>query len=170
MGELRQALRLAIKRPSVTAVAVVTLALGIGSTTSVFTLVSATLLDPLPFAKPDRLVFVTSADRTTSGELSVSYPDFLDWRGAASTFSELAAFAPEMLTLGGDGAERVAGELVAGNYFRTLGVRPVIGRDLDRVDRGGEPSLETVAVVSAARRPSVAAASPIAPSAQAACS
>ncbi len=150
MGELRQALQLAVKRPSVTAVAVVTLALGIGSTTSVFTLVSATLLDPLPFARPDRLVFAASADRTTGGELSVSYPDFLDWRGAASTFSEFAAFAPEMLTLGGDGAERVAGELVAGPYFRTLGVQPAIGRDLDSADRRSEPRIETVAVVSAA--------------------
>lgn len=142
MSELRQAIRLAVKRPGFTAVAVVTLALGIGATTSVFSLVSATLLGALPVAQADRLVFVASADRTTGGELSASYPDFLDWQEATSSFSELAAFAPETLTLGGAGVERVPAELVSDNYFRTLGIRMSRGRDL--ADDGAAGSTEAI--------------------------
>jgi predicted permease len=128
MPELRQAIRQAVKRPGFTSVAVLTLALGIGATTSVFSLVSATLLGPLPVVRPDRLVFVASVDRTTGDELSVSYPDFLDWQEAAVVVGPLAAFGSETLILGGDAVERVAAELITDAYFQTLGVQPVIGR------------------------------------------
>lgn len=143
MSNLKQALRLVAKRPGFAAVAVVTLALGIGANASIFSVVNAVLLRPLPFADASRLVFVASTDTNSGNELSVSYPDFLDWREASAGVGQLAAFARETVTLSGaPAAEQVAAELISANYLEILGITPVLGRGLqpdDDVMGGGSP-------------------------------
>jgi predicted permease len=133
MGTLRQDLKYAVrmltKHPGFTLVAVLSLALGIGANTTVFTWISAILLDPLPaVSDTDRLVIPAFRSRDQS-ERSLSYPDYVDYRDRNSMFSGLAVHDMEGLSLGfDDRAERIWGEVVSGNYFDVLGVRPWPGR------------------------------------------
>ena len=122
------ALRSLRRTPAFTAAAVVTLALGIGANTAVFSLVNGVLLNPLPYPEPDRLVALYSrtADEPRA---SSSYPNFLDWVRGQRSFSDLAAFRADDLNLIGLGQpERVPAELVSASFFRLLGVQPILGR------------------------------------------
>ena len=111
-----------------TAAAVVTLALGIGANSAIFSFVNAVLLRPLPVAEPDRLVYVFGGTRT--GPYSVSsYPDYLDYRDKNGVFSDLIAYSPITLSLNSDDQpDVISGLIVTGNYFDVLGVRPQVGR------------------------------------------
>ena len=122
--DLRYGSRMLAKNPGFTMVAVLTLALGIGANTAVFSIVKGVLLNPLPFSKPDELVALGSG----AGETS-SYPNFLDWAHDNRSFSALAAYRPDSFNLAGMGEpERLPGEMVSASFFPLLGVRPILGR------------------------------------------
>ncbi|MGE0360004.1 MAG: ADOP family duplicated permease [Vicinamibacterales bacterium] len=144
---LLQGFRLALRAPGFTAAAALTLALGIGATTTLFSVVDAVLLDPLPFPQSSRLVQVWRSELPALIYGSASYARYLDWRASQRPFVELGAWAPRGMTLAAaDGPERVNGGTASASLFRVLGVPTVAGRwftdDEDR--RSGEP----VAVLS----------------------
>ena len=126
--DLRYGLRMMAKNPGFTAVAVLTLALGIGVSTTLFSVVNGVLLNPLPYPQPDRLVALYS--RTAdSPRWSIPYRNFLDWVRDNRSFSALAAYREEDYNLTGMGEpERVAGEMVSASFFPVLGVKPALGR------------------------------------------
>ena len=135
---VRYALRSLRRSPSFTVVAALTLALGIGSATAVFGIMSAAFLRPLPYQDPDRLIAIAETRKTD--EISVSYPNFLDWREQNRSFIDLAAFAGRALALGAErgSPERVRAQIVTSNLFRTLGVSPIRGRAfVESEDRAG---------------------------------
>ena len=130
--DVRYALRQFRRSPGFTAVAVVLLGLGIGATTAVFSVVSALLLRPLPYADPERLVLLAEyakGDPTEREGATTSYANFLDWRAQARTFEAMAVVDRWTPALSGAGeAERVQGQLVHPDMFRVLRVRPLLGR------------------------------------------
>ena len=130
LDDLRYALRGLRKAPGFTAVAVLTIALGVGANTALFSMVDGVLLSPLPFPDPDRLVGVhASKPNFTRG--SISYPNFRDWRRGNSVFSELGVSRNTSFILTGQGApEQVVGAFVSTDFLALLGVRPVLGRAL----------------------------------------
>ena len=135
--DLRFGLRTHSKTPAFAAVAILTLALGIGANTAIFSVVHAALLRPLPYAQPDRLLTIgeVRSQEELSGPLSLqswnaSYPDFLDWRAQSKTFESLAGFTGDGFTLRGAGEpESVSAVEATTNFFSTLGVKPFLGRD-----------------------------------------
>jgi predicted permease len=130
--DLRYGLRGLTKQPGFTAVAVLSIALGIGVNTTIFSFVNAALFRPLPFAEPDRLARVWDGN-------AASYPDYLAYRDGAAAFSGLAAYAqrPMSLTVNGE-SNRVWSEFVSGNYFDVLKANAVLGRTfLAEEDRVG---------------------------------
>ena len=129
--DIRYGFRSLLKRPGFTAIALIALALGIGANTAIFSLVNAVLLRPLPFAEPDRLVWMWGNIRNGGNRASVAPLDFLDFREQNSTFEHFAASfsVPRPLNLTGTGEpERLTGAAVTGNYFQALGVQPALGR------------------------------------------
>jgi predicted permease len=128
LQDLRYATRSLQRTPSFTAAAIITLALGIGATTGTFSIVNAVLLEPLPFADPDRLVRIQES--TPAGEpFSVSEPTFLDLQRASRTISRMAAVTTRSLTMTGVGdATRLRGAAASHELFDVLGVAPIMGR------------------------------------------
>jgi len=137
--DVRYALRSHRKAPTFAITVVATLALGIGASTAIFSMVYGIVLRPLPYPKADRIMFVGETNRD-GGLISVSWPNFLDWRARNRSFEGLAASRPDTFVLTGErAAERVQGRHVTANFFRVLGVRPALGRDLaDADDRAGD--------------------------------
>ena len=133
--DTRYATRSLRKHPGFTAVAILTLALGIGANTAIFSVINAVLLRPLPYQDADRLVILseTISERSIGG---VSYPNFVDWRNQNTVFEHLAAVRPrESFNLTGAGeSERLQGRLVSANFLETLGVTPIRGRDFTTED------------------------------------
>jgi putative ABC transport system permease protein len=149
LRDVRYGVRSLLKRPGFTAIALIALALGIGANTAIFSLVNAVLLRPLPFAEPDRLVWVWGNIRGGGTRASVSPLDFLDYRQQNTTFEEFAAsFAvPLPLNLTGDGEpERLQAGAVTGNYFQALGAKPALGRTF--LLENEKPGNDQVAVLS----------------------
>src|SRR2546425_8493218 len=128
LQDLRYALRMLRKNPGFTAVAVLTLALGIGANTAIFSLINTVLLRPLPVAEPKRIVEIVPFKKGTDFA-NFSYPNYKDFRDRNDVLDGMAAyrFAPMSLSLKGNN-ERIWGYLVSGNYFDLLGVRPFKGR------------------------------------------
>ena len=117
------------KNPTFTAVAIASLALGIGLNTAIFNLVSAVLLQPLPVREPARLVSIFTSDRVNPGLLYNSYPNYKDYRDRNTVFSGLTLYTPIEATLTEGGAlSDVPAQIVTANYFDVLGVKPVFGR------------------------------------------
>jgi putative ABC transport system permease protein len=130
LQDLRYAVRMLKKNPGFTAIAVLTLALGIGANTSIFSFVNSWIINPLPYPNSDRLTFAQSLN-TQEGSTSVSNTpgDFYDWQRQNKDFEELCAWTVHAFNLAGDGPpERVTGNLVTWNFFETLGARPLLGR------------------------------------------
>jgi predicted permease len=145
--DLRYALRMLAKAPAFAAVAVLTLALGIGANTALFSVINSVLLAPLPFPQADRLMALFSK-RIAFDTASISYPNFLDWQQSNRTFASLACYRPDDFNLTGAGqAEHIVGEMVSADFFSTLGIQPASGRWFTHEEdqRGGAP----VAVISA---------------------
>ena len=120
------------KSPTFALTTILTLALGIGATTAIFSLVYAVMLKPLPFPEADRLVWLSQEDHSTGSAIpeSLSYPDYFDWRAQNRTFSGLASFTGGNLTLTGIGeAQHLNSQTVSSSFFQVLGVSPVLGRD-----------------------------------------
>lgn len=129
IGDLRYALRTLVRQPGFTIVAVLSLALGIGLNTTVFSVVNAVLLKGLPIEDPDRLVEIYTSLSKEFPHLTTSYPDLVDVRAEADAFEGLAGHAFVRGIVTNDGrSELVAGEVVTANYFDLLGVRPALGR------------------------------------------
>jgi putative ABC transport system permease protein len=137
--DLRFGLRMLAKNPGFTAVAVLTLALGIGGTTAIFSVVNAVVLRPLPYSHPERLMSILSAPLTAGVGHSASYPDFLDWRTRNHVFDKMAVFRSENFTLiGAGGAQHLSGAVVSADLFSLLDVAPILGRSfLPEDDKSG---------------------------------
>jgi predicted permease len=128
LQDIRYGIRLVAKSPGFAAIAILTLALGIGANTALFSVVNGVLLNPLPYHHPDRLVAIYAKTKEFSYS-SISYPNFLDWVRSQRSFSAIAAFREDNLNLTGMGEpERVPSEMVSANFFSVLGVNPVAGR------------------------------------------
>jgi predicted permease len=139
--DVRYALRMLGKNPGFTAVAILTLALGIGANTALFSIVNGVLLNPLPYPNPHQLVAVAEKFPPFP-EASISYPNFLDWVRMNHTFAGLAAYRHEYVSLTGMGeAVRLNTVEVSASFFPLLGAKPVIGRNFSAVDdrRGAPP-------------------------------
>ena len=136
LHDLRYAIRQLRKSRGFTAVAVITLALGIGGNVLVFSLLDAVLLRPLPYAQPDRLYMLFPIDAGSNySQISSSYPDFQDWRDQNRTFAGLAAFSQESLNLTGTNEPEGVGTIsTTPNLFDVLGTHPLLGRALNQQD------------------------------------
>ena len=147
--DLRYGARMLVKNKAFAAVAVLTLALGIGANTAIFSIVNAAVLRPLPFLRPERLVVLWgNVKRVRVERRGTSYPDYRDWRDQSRSFEAMAAFDDGPFTLrGAETPERIAGEYVSQEYFALLGIRAALGRTFtseeDRV-----PLRDAVAVLS----------------------
>ena len=131
LQDVRYALRMLLKSPGFTAVAVLTLALGIGANTAVFSVVNALLLRPLPVEQPSELVFLENARYGPSH----SFPNYRDLRDRTQVFVGLVGYRMAPMELETDrGAERIWGYLATGNYFDVLGVKPALGRFFNQGD------------------------------------
>jgi putative ABC transport system permease protein len=131
MREVRSAIRALTAQPGFTAVAVLTLALGIGATTAVYTVVHAVLLAPLPYHDPESVVLLHEVSPRFPNPISVSWQNYLDWRDRSTSFDTMAAFRTTQLTLTGAGeAERVTARMVTSTLLPMLRVEPVLGRTL----------------------------------------
>jgi putative ABC transport system permease protein len=136
--DLRFGVRMLLKQPGFTLIAALTLALGIGANTAIFSIVNAVLLRPFPYQAPERLVIVQ--ERESGGGFSPSYPNFVDWRAQNTAFASIAAVRQnESFNLTGAGEpERLQGQLVSAEFFSMLGIKPLVGRDfLPEEDRAG---------------------------------
>jgi putative ABC transport system permease protein len=130
MRDARHALRLLVRTPAFSAVAIVTFAVGIGVNTAVFSVVNSVLLRPLPYPDADRITMVWM-DNTREGikEDITSYPNYRDWRDQNSSYAQLAAYSETAFALTGAGEpERLLGAAVTANYFDVLGLQPIAGR------------------------------------------
>ncbi len=148
-NDIRYALRSLKNHPGFAVVAIVTLALGIGGTTSIFSVVEAVLLRPLPYAEPDRLVTFWTTDEATGADRgSVSYPDYSDWREQATRLDGAAAFRGwgATMTAADAPAEALDGGAVSAGFFSVLGVLPQVGRWFTEHDE--TPGHERVVVLS----------------------
>ncbi len=134
--DVRYGLRTLSKSPGFTIVAIVTLALGIGANTAIFSIVNAVLLKPLPVPEPDHLLYVTSAfsnQRDVNRPFAMSYPDFLDMRAAAKSLTGLAAYHGDSFTLTGLAQPlHINGVSVSGDFFSVIGKQPLLGRGFTR--------------------------------------
>jgi putative ABC transport system permease protein len=129
-NDVRFAVRLLRKNPGFTAVGVLTLALGIGANTAIFSVVNVVLLRPLPYPDSDRLVFVASTQKHLERWYDwVSYPDFVDWRNENTAFEDMAAYRSFLFNLtGGEHPEALPGLFVSAGLFSVLRVEPMLGR------------------------------------------
>src|SRR5579872_5105714 len=128
--KIRLALRTLARAPGFAIVVILTLGLGIGANTAIFSVVQAVVLAPLPFHEPDRLVWVRENNLKLNREMSLSYPDFLDWRRSAKSFQQMAAIKYQGFDLTNPGTPaHLEGEGITAGFFRVLGVKLVLGRE-----------------------------------------
>jgi putative ABC transport system permease protein len=146
--DLRYGARVLGRSPGFTAVAVITLALGIGANTAIFSLFNKAILRPLPVTEPDRIIALNNTKGNGRGFPSFSYPNYKDLRDRNDTMSGLIAYAVAPVSLSHDGInERVWGYLASGNYFEVLGAKPALGRMFSPEDDLA-PGAHPVAVIS----------------------
>ena len=147
-ADMRYALRALRHNPAYTAIVVITLALGIGANTAIFSVVRGVLLKPLPHRDGDRLVYLRhSMDGPGGANINFSVPEVRDFRNGAPSLAGIAEFSPWTLTFqGDDGAVRIDVGLVTGNYFEVMGLSPVLGRLTEPTDDG--PGVPPVMVLT----------------------
>lgn len=130
LQDIRYALRTLGKSPGFAAIAIVTLALGIGANTAIFSVLYAALLRPLPYSQPNRLATLSEARHSFDTYWDVSYPDYQDWLKQSRTFQGMAGFALDGLVFrSGNGPQLLISGMVTPNFFSTLGVKPMLGSD-----------------------------------------
>src|SRR5882762_1277565 len=142
LQDLRYAIRLLAKSPGFTAIAVLTLALGIGANTAIFTVVNAVLLRPLGFLDPSSLVLV--AEKSAFPTISTSFQNYIDWRDQSHSFESLEATRGTTITLTGAGEpERLNARMITAPLLPLFGVNPSIGRNFrqDEDRAGGAPAV-----------------------------
>src|SRR5215218_3749989 len=145
--ELRQSLRTLLKRPGLSLAVLLILALGIGSTTTFFSIVSSVLLAPLPYKEGDRLVVLRTMIEKEGLAFPASYLDVESWREQSRMLEGISAASSgqELNMTGGDRAERVRVGYVSASYFDLLGVRPRMGRGFSpEEERPGDPAAVTM--------------------------
>jgi predicted permease len=148
LSDWKYALRSLAKHPGFTFVAVISLALGIGANATIFTLLNAILLRPLPLDNASTLAAVYTVDPRNPGYLGCSFLNFKDYRDRNSVFSALALYSPITVNLTGQGDPRlVMAHMVTANYFSTLGVKPLVGRTF-LPEEDVTPNANAVAVIS----------------------
>jgi len=130
LNDLRYGARSLRKNPGFTAIAVITLALGIGANTAIFSVVNSVLLRPLPYPEPDRLAMVYGTSSETSLDKSpLCAADFLDWKSQNQIFESIAGFSSNRFNYtGGESPEEIEGAWVTADFFSTIGVQPALGR------------------------------------------
>src|SRR5436853_1094469 len=137
LSDVRYAFRMIAKQPGFAALAVLAFALGIGANTAIFSVVNAVLLRPLPYPHPERLIRLGEGSPNFPFG-SVSYPNYLDWRAAQRSFTDLALYRRDSYNLssekGAIAPERVGGARVSANFLKVLGVAPQLGRDFTDAD------------------------------------
>jgi predicted permease len=143
LQDVRYGFRVLVKSPGFSVIAVLTLALGIGANTAIFSVVNGVLLSPLPYEKPDQLVSLFEKIPNFENG-SISYPNFVDWRRMNRTFSSLAAYRSTAYKLSGAGEpENLHGEMISAGFFEIFSVKPLMGRtfsaDEDRL--GANPTV-----------------------------
>jgi putative ABC transport system permease protein len=145
--DLRYGVRMLMKKPGFTLIAVITLALGIGANTALFSVVNAALLRPLPFHQAEQLVMVYTRTAGADARDPVAWPELLDWRTQSQSFAYLSAFTTQSVNLTGrTEPSRVVGGFVSADFFSMLGVEPALGRGfLANEDAAGA---EKVGIVS----------------------
>ncbi len=146
--DIRFAFRMLRKSPGFSSIIILTLALGIGANTAIFSVVNAVLLRPMPYKDDSRLVTIWGADRARGWDLDlVSYSDYLDWKSQNTAFESMGAATDEMFTMTGAGEPvAVVGYQFSPDFFDTLGVPPLLGRTFARDE--DEPGKDHVAVLS----------------------
>jgi putative ABC transport system permease protein len=144
--DLRYGFRMLVKTPAFTLVAVISLALGIGANTTIFSVVNAVFLRPLPYPEPDRLVTIVGSN-PSPGQAAIDPADFAEWRDQQESFSEMFAYRNAITNLtGGLQPVRVEGIAVTPAFFETIGVRPSIGNGF--VEEEGRNGRGNVVVIS----------------------
>jgi putative ABC transport system permease protein len=147
MSDLRYALRGLLARPGFSLVAILTLALGIGANTAIFTVVNAVLLRPLPFHDPDRLMLVLERNGPFPTTQTTSWQNYVDWRDQSRSFENFGAFRNLTMTLGGGTEpERIPAKMLSATVLPALGVAPAIGRAFAAAD--DLPGAEGVVILS----------------------
>jgi len=149
-SELRYAVRQLVKNPGFAAVAILTLALGIGACTAIFSVVNGVLLQPLDYPQPDRIVVIRETNLPAFPEFAVSPPNYLDWEKQTKSYACLAAYSGSQINLTGEGEpQRLIGVKATAHYFDVYGIQPVLGtlvcpgrrRATKESRRRSEPSL-----------------------------
>ena len=145
MNDIRYGLRQLIKHPGFTLVAVLTLALGIGANTAIFSVVNAVLLRPLDYPDPARLVVIRETQLPEFPEFSVSPPNYLDWEKQTKSYENLAAYSGSRINLTGDGEpQQLIGVKATAHYFDVYGIKPALGRTfLPEEDAPGKTTLSS---------------------------
>src|SRR5678816_4193284 len=145
LQDIRYAFRMLLKRPGFTVIVVLTLALGIGANTTIFSAIDAVLLNPLPYKDPERLVVLWETNKNLGPEMwdrnEVAIGNFLDWRTRNQVFDQLGALFDTDMNLTGFGEpERIKSYVVTTNFFQVLGVQPMLGRSfLSEAEMPGSP-------------------------------
>ena len=153
VADVRYALRWLRRSPGFAAVAVLSLAVGIGFNTALFSIVDALLFRPLPIADPARIVDVYTRGGDGDTFATNSYPDYLDFKAGNTVFTDMLGYSPSIGALkAGDRSRMALGEVVTGNYFQLLGVSAAIGRTLlPEDDRPGSPRVAVISDATWAR-------------------
>src|SRR5580692_8905975 len=141
LADLRYALRMFRKNPGFAAIAILTLALGIGANSAIFSVVEGVILAPLPYFQPDRLVMLWE-NNPRFPRVFVSYPNFMDWQHSAQSFQQIAALREQGVDLTGAGTpEHLDGKEISSGFFSTLGTKLSLGREFspEEDSRGGIP-------------------------------
>ena len=136
LRDIRYGVRSLLKRPGFTAIAVITLALGIGANTAIFSVVNGVLLRPLPYVEAERLIVPWGTRVNMQARTNVSYPDLVDWQAQTKTLEYIAAYnsAGALLREGDTEAELISGAAVSADLFQLLKVAPVLGHPFTRTD------------------------------------
>jgi putative ABC transport system permease protein len=130
LQDIRYGVRMLLKKPGFTAIAVIAMALGIGANSAIFSVINAVLLRPLPYAAPERLVWIWETNPTADIQKEpASPPNFADWKSQNQSFDDMAAFASSTPILTGGGEpERIPGAAVTDGFFSVLGADAMLGR------------------------------------------
>ena len=151
LADLRYAIRMLLKSPAFSVIAIVALALGIGANTAIFSVVDAVLLRPLPYPEPEKLILLRERMQIFESG-SVSYPNYLDWRASQHVFTDLALYRRESMNLSSSDQssppERIAGGVMTFNMMKVVGLKPILGRDFTEAD--DVPNGPKVALISEA--------------------
>ncbi len=162
MNDIKFAFRQLVKNPGFTGVAVLTLALGIGANTAIFSVVNGVLLRPLPYPEPERLFMIFESNPKEGWpKFSVAPPNFVDWRAQNQVFENFAAVNGANYSLTGqDKPERILGARVSASLFKVLGVLPALGREFTFEEDQHGRHLVAILASSVKRLPSTRKATP----------